>query len=217
MRFSAEPPPQQQRNPALLWALRIGGLVAIAVVSGLVWTYIQSDSTGGGTEAGPTDASRAPVEGRYEFTPYRGVPQPRVDTDCAAHSYGKVQELMRSTPCESLTRGLYSTTVDGKAIVVSVSAVRMRTPAEAQALRELSEKSGTGNVNDLVRDKAVSIPGLTALSANDGFFVQNEGQTVIIAEADFEVNGKSYKGNATAEKTLDGVCEDAMRLGEGMG
>lgn len=215
LRFADGPPPRSNTNPVLSWSLRVAGLVAIAVVAGLVWTYIQSDSNSdqaGGESAGPTP--RPQVDGRYEFTPYRGLTDTRTDTDCVAHSYGEVRKLLQQTPCESLTRGLYSATVDGKAIVVSVSAVRMRTPAEAQALRDLSEKSNTGNVNDLVRDKAVAIPGLTTLSANDGYFVQNKGQTVVIAEADFEVNGKAAKGDPVAEKTLDGVCEDAIRLGD---
>jgi hypothetical protein len=214
LRFSAEPPPTPT-NPALTWSLRVGGLVVIAVVAGFVWNYIRSDSGSGQTGAGTTDVSTRPkTEGRYDFTPYRGLPEPRTDANCAQHSYGEVQKLLLRTPCESLTRSLHSVTVDGKAIVVSVSAVRMRTPQDAQALRDLSEKSDTGNVNDLVRDKVVTIPGLTTLSANDGYFVQNKGRTVIIAEADFEVDAKAAKGDKVAEKTLDGVCEDAIRLGE---
>ncbi|SDC31978.1 hypothetical protein SAMN05216174_101985 [Actinokineospora iranica] len=209
-----EQPTALERRPGLVWALRIAGLVAVGVVAGLVWNHIQDDGGDVSSPSQPTGPNTSASSGRYQFTPHEGLPGPRTDTDCVAHSYNQVQAFFQQTPCASLTRGLYQTTVENKDILVSVARVEMRSAADAQALRDLSERSNTGNVNDVVRGKLVAVPGLASLSANDGYFVKSEGTAVVIVEGDFTTNSKAYKGDPNAEKLLDDVCADAIRLSD---
>lgn len=193
------------------WVLRGAGLLLIAVISGLVWWYVQQDST---PEAKPPAESTAPQSaGVYAFTPHEQVREPRKDTDCAANSYGKIREFFTQTACEQLTRGLYMTaTKDGRRVYTSVAVVRMAKAEDAAKLRELTDTDGTGNVNDLLRAKVATVSGLEALSGGGGYSATQHGDDVIIVESDF---GPADKRDKDAdEKELDAICSDAIRLGD---
>lgn len=205
LRFQPEPPPRPA-NPATTWALRIAGLVAIAVVSGLVWWYVNADGDTRGTQAG--GESPAPkVEGRYQFTAHEEVPRPRSDSQCAKHAYGGTQEfLARPDVCRKVTQTLHRAEVEGRKALVGVAVVELASPEIAQELGKLTESDGTGNVNDLVREGVVKIPGQKNLS--NGYASLVRGNMLVIAECDFVP-----EGSKADNPLLKGVCEDALRLG----
>ncbi|SDI88489.1 hypothetical protein SAMN05192558_102510 [Actinokineospora alba] len=211
-RFTEEQP-EPEPAPAMTWAMRILGLVAVAVLSGVVYWYIQINDKSAGGGAGPQQTTPAPQEGVYKFVAHKSMPNPSRETDCAKHAYDDIQTFLRRTPCESLAQALYTTQVDGKEILVSVSRVRMRSDEDAQALEDLTEQSGTGNISDVVKGGAVKIAGVERLTGNDGYASTVVGRDVTIVEADFAVDAKKYKKDKVAEKLLDDVCADAIRLG----
>jgi hypothetical protein len=87
----------------------------------------------------------------------------------------------------------------------------MRTPDDAAKLRELTDKDGTGNVNDLVREKIVKLPPLTSLSAGAGYKAVQQDRNVIVVESDFDPSVK--RGDKKADETvLDAISEDVIRL-----
>ncbi|HEX6356961.1 hypothetical protein [Actinophytocola sp.] len=204
-----EPPPA--KNKGLQWTLRIAGLVAVAVISGLVWNYFIDDTTTTPTnpagEEKPTQST-----GLYPLEPHKGTPKPDVDTNCAKHAYDDIQRFLQTNPCERLTRQLFQTEVDGgRMVYASVSVVTMPSEDKAAELRDLTDKNGTGNVSDVVKDQLVKIDGLTSLAGGGGYASTQKGRDVIIVEADFDPKDK---GDETAdEKILDAVCEDALRKG----
>ena len=215
IQFRAEPPPPQRSdNPVLIWTLRGLGLLAVAVISGLVWWYIHDDKQPVGAGTQPTTAAKT---GQFEFTPAEQAPQLRKDSSCAEHAYGQIKtSFFPNTPCDQLTRGLYTTTAaDGRKVYTNVSVVRMRTPEDAARLRELTDKDGTGNVNDLIREKLVKLPGLGSLSGGAGYKAVQHDANVIIVEADFD--GAKRVDKAKDETILDAICEDAVRLGDQIG
>ncbi|MFL6142134.1 MAG: hypothetical protein ACJ72N_09770 [Labedaea sp.] len=211
--FHAERPRRQQ-NSVLMWVLRGLGLVAVAVISGLVWWYVHDD--GGGATAGvePTSQQRT---GQFEFTPLPDAAQPRRESNCADHAYGGVKTFFQTTPCEQLTRAIYSTTTpDGRKVYINVSVIRMANADQAGKLRQLADTNGTGNVNDLVRDNVVKIPPLRSLSGSDGYNAVQHDRNLIIVEADFDPAAK--RGDKKRdEELLDAISVDASLLGDRIG
>jgi hypothetical protein len=214
IQFRAEPPPPQRDNPVLIWTLRALGLVAVAVISGLVWWYIHDDTQPAPGSAEPTSA---PQTGQFTFTPAEQSRQPLKDSNCAQHAYGDITTFFKNTPCEQLTRALYTTTAaDGRKVYTNVSVVRMRSTDDAAQLRELTDKDGTGNVSDLVKDGTVKLPPLKCLCNGGGYKAVQHDANVIIVESDFEPAAK--RGDKTQDEAiLDAICEDVIRLGDQIG
>lgn len=197
------PPPR--RTSALEWTLRIAGLVAVAVVSGLVWAAVQSDPP----SSAPDDAPDEVVEGTYDFTVLAQLRSPRLDSTCAEHSYGKTQEFFEETECDQLTRSVFTTSLkDGRAVYTSVAVVRMPTEEDAAALRKLTDDDGTGNVKDLLNEGIVTIEGLAKLNGG-GYKSTQLGREVVIVESDFAPDVADRED----ENALDTLCEDGLRLG----
>lgn len=206
--FRPEDPEPPRRNDPLVWALRIAGLVAIAVISGLVWAYIRSDNSDDATaNEGPDETV---IEGKYDFTVLSQLKQPRLDSTCAEHSYGKTQEFFEETECEQLTRSVFTTSLeDGRSVYTSVVVVKMASAEDAEELRKLTDDDGTGNVKDLVNEGIVTIDGLDKLNGG-GYKSTQVGVEVVIVEADFAPD----VDESDDENALDTLCEDGLRLGE---
>ncbi|TWP50169.1 hypothetical protein FKR81_20855 [Lentzea tibetensis] len=207
-RRSAQPPPHThvRRSP---WLVRGLVLVAVAIVSGLVWWLVQP---GGGSEsASPTTSASA---GKFSFQADTQVPEPLKDSDCAPHAYGETKNFLTKTPCQQLTRALYTTAMpDGRTVYTSVSVVRMKSAEEAVQLKALTERNGTGNVNDLVKEKIVAIPGLDTL-ANGGYAAEQRDREVVIVESD-SVKKAADKAMHSAE--MKRISADALRLASSLG
>jgi len=75
IQFRSEPPPQQE-NPVLIWTLRGLGLLAVAVISGLVWWYINDDTKPVGLGTQPSTTAKT---GQYEFKPAEQAAQPQAE------------------------------------------------------------------------------------------------------------------------------------------
>ncbi|MEV4148924.1 hypothetical protein AB0J40_35065 [Amycolatopsis sp. NPDC049691] len=191
------PPPRDTK--AL--ALRGAGLVAIAVVAGLLWYLIRHDSTP------DTPVAQPPAQntGQYQFTKVAG---PDRVNDCSAKSYGDTQKFFEDTPCQSLVRALYTTETGGAKALVSVVVVGMPDSTKAKALKTLTEKDGTGNVTDLVKDKTYTADGAPSVSGTDAAYASKvEGTNTTIVLADFYDKHKD-------KKLIKKIAEDALRLSD---
>ncbi|MEU4741604.1 hypothetical protein AB0G02_14230 [Actinosynnema sp. NPDC023658] len=215
--LGSPPPPQSpppRRPPAPVAPSRRGlllkglGLLGVAVVSGLVWLVVMPKDDQAGT---PTPTSQP--AGEFAFAPSPDVPEPLKDSNCAPHAYGQTQRFLTETPCQQLTRGLYTTsTPDGVKVYTSVSVVRMKTAEDAAKLKDLTSRDGTGNVNDLVKDGAVRVPNLTTL-ANGGFAARQQDRDVIIIESDSVKHGPDA---AAHNQMMKRISNDAFRLAAGL-
>ncbi|MFL6123190.1 hypothetical protein [Actinophytocola sp.] len=218
------PPPIQlhheQPSPpggggGLRWTLRVAGLVAVAVISGLVWYYITKDDASGGaaTDVGSQDQ----VDGVYSFSPHPDMAKPNSVTDCAAHSYGATKTWFKSNPCEHLSRQLFVTrSKDGRTVYVSVSVVTMSESAKAGDLQGITDTDGKGNVADVVKDGLVRIDGLGQLTGGGGYASKWQDREVTIVEADFAPTSKPADEKKD-DDSLDEICNDALRLGKQLG
>ncbi|OXM71941.1 MULTISPECIES: hypothetical protein [Amycolatopsis] len=192
-RIPAEPSPPR-RAPVL----KIAGLVAVAVVAGLVWWLVR----GGSAEEAPP-AAQAPAK-EFQFTVTEG---PVAATDCAANSYSQVKQFFAEHPCQRLSRALYTTASGASRALVSVAVVTMATPEEAQQLKKLADTDGTGNVNDLVRDGTAKIPGAPKLAGGD-YLSRVTGSSVTIVLSAF------FDGHSD-EATLQRISKEALDLAPG--
>ncbi|SES31080.1 hypothetical protein SAMN05216188_1326 [Lentzea xinjiangensis] len=201
------PPPAPQRKTT--WLGKALALVGVAVVSGFVWWVLQPSERVDEPVAQPQKTA-----GEFEFTSVPQLPGPVKDSDCAVHATGQTQAFFKATPCLQLTRAFYTAKLpDGRTVYSSVSVVKMRTADEARQLRELTQKDGTGNVKDLVLDKAISVPPLTTL-ANGGYASEQRDQEVVIVESDSPVRGADALAH---NKEMKKVSEDAIRLASSFG
>lgn len=70
--------------------------------------------------------------------------------DCAGNAYGQVRTLLAAHPCTELTRALYDTTdAAGDTMLVAVSWTNMPSHVDAQRVKDLADRSGTGNITEL--------------------------------------------------------------------
>lgn len=118
-------------------------------------------------------------------------------TNCTAHSYGQVQVFFTRTPCSSLHRGLFSTTADGRTIVVAASTVTFTDAGQAGQYRQLVTSDGTGNVNDLLREGS-RYPGSPSKLPPAAFASRQDGARVLVAEAAY-ATGPSDSSDATLQ------------------
>lgn len=216
IQFRQDEPSRPSGNPALQWGLRILGLVAVAVISGVVWYYITNDgkSPSSASDDGGTEQQS---EGAYDFSPHQDMASPETDDDCAAHAYGRIQRHLQATSCDHLSQQLFVTKVDGRTVYASVSVVTMPDEAKAAELRALTDEDGSGNVSDVLRDGAVTIEGMDRLSGGGGYAAKQDGREVVIVEADLDPKDQSKSEDEQTKdekEILDPVCEDALRLAD---
>jgi hypothetical protein len=199
-------PPAQQPRPAtargpitpLGWVARGSILLAISLVSGLIWHAILHSSDK------PTTA-QPPAQPRtqYQFAP---VGSSDGGQNCKQVSTGKIAAFFAQHPCDHLTRALYSTTLPGgQQVLTSVVTVRMPDAASAGALNALDTKDDTGNIQPLPNPPGSNLP---KLNYNYTYASQQQNQLVVIAES-------LYFGKSTSpeDPTLLSVTRDALQLG----
>jgi hypothetical protein len=164
-----------QPEPKTNYLLKGAGLVAIAVVSGLLWWLIRHEVPT------PVVAQQPQKTGQFEFTMVEG---PKVSTNCEENSHGEVKKFFADTPCMRLSRALYETTYGGAKALISVVLVGMPDSDKAAALKKVTDADNTGNINDLVYDKTAKITG--APNIGNGEYESRLGGTqVTIVLADF--------------------------------
>jgi hypothetical protein len=175
------------RRTGLLVALALGLVALLAVAGWLVLrdpdegtpgaTGAPSDVSEPGSEPGPEPGTVQDVEG-IQFT----LQSVQVDVTCVGHAYGETATFFESTNCTGLSRALYSAQLDGGPVVISVARVRMPDTATARDLRALTDRNGSGNVNDLLREGVTYPGGPTELSSAE-YASAVSGSTVTIVES----------------------------------
>jgi hypothetical protein len=164
---------------ALVVLLAIGGWLVLRDPDdgGTGATGTPSAATGEVAEAGPQVGDVQDVDG-VQFT----VQAVQVDDTCVGHAYGDTATFFETTNCTGLSRALYSAQLEGGPVVVSVSRVRMPDTATARELRALTDRNGSGNVSDLLRE-GVTYPGGPAELSGAEYASAVSGPAVTIVES----------------------------------
>jgi hypothetical protein len=170
--------------------LAVVAVVLVVAIGLLAWSMLRGPSGGSGNDGG---ASTAP--GTSAAGPEIGTVQEvagvaytleaaQVDDTCVGHSYGDTADFFATTDCTGVSRALYSARIDGGPIVVSVSRVRMADPAAARQLQELTDRNGSGNISDLLRE-GVRYAGSPAELSGAEYASALNASTVTIVESDW--------------------------------
>jgi hypothetical protein len=181
--------------------------VLVAAVLGVGgWLLLRDQEDGVGTEArssapetevpGP-EAGDVQEVGGTEFT----VESVQVDDTCAGHAYGDTAAFFAGVDCTALSRALYSTRIDGEPVVVSVVRVQMPDTAAARELQALTDRNGSGNVSDLLRE-GVRYTGSPAELSGAEYASAVSGSAVTIVESAW-VDGEADGGSAEIDRIAD--------------
>ncbi|KAA2256389.1 hypothetical protein F0L68_26440 [Solihabitans fulvus] len=104
------------------------------------------------------------------------------DLRCAVQSYGQVQQFFLRTPCDSLSQLLTAVAdAQGDVIVVSVRWVTMASTGDANALRQLEDTYGTGDVTPFDIE-ALQLGGIRFTGQH--YKSRQDGPLFVIAEAE---------------------------------
>ena len=109
-------------------------------------------------------------------------------TNCAAHAYGApVISFLRRHPCFDMRQLLATTTVDGKAVGFAQRTIGFRggnaSYRTAGQFRDLVTRSGTGNLNDLMREGYRLPSGPSAVPFPNAFSALGQDNSVTVVEA----------------------------------
>jgi hypothetical protein len=186
----------------------LAGILVVAVVVVGGWLFLRhgpgGSSTGttarsssaGATAAGPAIGSVQTIDGT-DFT----VQAVDSEKTCVGHAYGDTAGFFNDTDCTGLSRALYSTDVGGKSVVLAVSRVRMPDAAAARNLQSLTDRNGSGNVSDLLRE-GVRYTGSPAQLSDAEYASALSGTTVTIVESAY-VNQDAKGSSADIDKLAD--------------
>ncbi len=211
-----EPPADDDERS---WTGRRGLLVALGALALVVLIVVVGLSLLGGGGDDPSDPGTAGATSAAAEEPTGPQPGDTADLggqtytaqvvdlvdSCGDHAYGRVAEFLAATNCTGLSRALWSTEVDGKAVVVSVSRVQMPDTAAARELQRLADTTGTGNVNDLLREGKGYAGGPQELSGAE-YASAVSGPVVTIVESSWVQPGA---GDAA---TVDAIADGALGL-----
>jgi hypothetical protein len=186
----------------------LAGILAVAVLVAGGWLILRDgpggsgtgtaarSSSAGATAPGPAVGSVQTIDG-VDFT----VQAVDSESTCVGHAYGDTAGFFTSTDCTGLSRALYSTDVGGKPVVLAVSRVRMPTAAGARDLQSLTDRNGSGNVSDLLRE-GVRYTGSPAQLTDAEYSSALSGTTVTIVESAY-VNQNAKGSSADINKLAD--------------
>ncbi len=126
----------------------------------------------------------------------KGTAKTREAAECAAFSYGRVQNFFIRNPCRGLHRAQFPVSYDGGSASVLVSRVQLRSTAQARRFRRLIDEHGSGDLRPFLPD--VRFTGEHYDSAPDR-------SAVFVAEAESASGG-------VPDQVLDSMAEAAVLL-----
>jgi hypothetical protein len=152
------------------------------------WLALRGNDEDGGAGGGQSAAAQPAVAGpqagdvqEIAGTQYT-VEAVQADQTCVGHAYGDTAAFFAGVDCTALSRALYSTQVAGAPVVISVVRVQMPDTAAARELQALTDRNGSGNVSDLLRE-GVRYTGSPAELSGAEYASAVSGSTVTIVES----------------------------------
>jgi hypothetical protein len=172
----ARPPMRQPSRRILLAA----GAVVVLIIGG--WAL---SNTFGPVAAPPP----SPVLKTKIVTPAGyAVKATDVITDCVGHSRGRTQASFKTENCVKATRLLATGQVRGRPVIFVASRIQMASAVAAASAKQVLDGSGTGNLNDLLRE-GKTFPGAPGKMPASGYASVQLGPVVTVAEAGFVDGG----------------------------
>ncbi|MGI8652616.1 MAG: hypothetical protein ACR2I7_07455, partial [Geodermatophilaceae bacterium] len=200
-------PRRGRTGPRVVAVLLALLLVGAAAYVGFNLVSSDGEGDGAGTQ-GTTDTAAPPPEpvtqqiGDHAYVPVGS----RAGETCAGNADGEVAEYFETTNCASLERELYTTEIDGIAVIVAVARVTMPDEATAADFKGIVDSEGTGNVNDLLAAGQTFPNGPTEL-VPDAYASKMQGAELTIIEA-----GWQDPANPGSLEALRELAREALAL-----
>jgi len=172
------------RRPSLR-VLVAGGAAAAALLLAGAFALSRADDPAATGSAAPIATTTAPAVFTVQVTD--------VITNCLDHSHGKTKSSFRKENCVKATRFLASGKVSGRPAVFVMSRIQMATAEAAASVKQVLDSTGTGNLNDLLREGR-SFQGAPGSMPASGYASVQTGPVVVVAEAGF-IQGPSASAN----------------------
>lgn len=182
------------------YVVKACGLVAVAVLSGLVWYLIRHEP----------GAPMAPPGTRAKEFSFAMAEGPVVSSNCAANSSGQVKKWFTDHPCQRLARALYNTAYGNDQVLVSVMVITTADAGQAQQLKTITDRDGTGNINDLLKDGTAHLPAAPKDLSEGKYASRVNGNQVTIVLSEF------YNEHSD-DAVLERVDSEALNLGAQLG
>lgn len=123
-------------------------------------------------------------------------------SNCAEHSYGKVQTFFQQQPCADLYRALFEVRdKKGDLVLIAVSWVRMPDEESARSYHRLVDAPGTGNIIELSRES-----GNYRTVRYTGLHYRSHRNDTVVTNAQAEPVARGWAGIALAS-----IVNDAIR------
>jgi hypothetical protein len=172
------------RRPSLPVLIAGGAVAVVLIASGFALSRPGTPSNAAGPVA-PAIRSSAPAIYTVKVT--------EVTTDCADHSHGRTKSSFKHENCVKATRYLATGQVSGRPTVFVISRIQMASPDAAASVKQVLDATGTGNLNDLLRE-GKTFAGAPKTMPDSGYASVQTGAFVVVAEAGF-VEGPSSSSN----------------------
>ncbi len=118
-----------------------------------------------------------------------------VITDCAGHARGRTKDSFQTQNCVKATRSLATGHVGGRPVLFVASRIEMASAEAAASVKQVLDGSGTGNLNDLLRE-GKTFPGAPAQMPTSGYASMQTDKVITVAEAGFIDGGQSSGSDA---------------------
>ena len=131
-----------------------------------------------------------------------------VISDCASHARGRVKVLFGTLPCVKATRSLATGQISGRPALFVVSRIQMPSAEAAASIKQVLDGSGTGNLNDLLRE-GKTFPGAPDKMPVSGYTSVQTGNVVTVVEAGYSDGGPSSSTDAALRASAAQVASTA--------
>ena len=171
-----------KRLPSLRVLVAGGAAVAVLIAGGVALSHSVGSQA---KPASATPVNAAPAGYAVKVTD--------VITDCANHSHGRTKSSFKTQNCVKATRSLAAGQVSGRPTLFVVSRIQMTSVEAAASVKQVLDATGTGNLNDLLRE-GKTFPGAPRTMPGSGYASVQSGTVISVAEAGF-VKGPSANTN----------------------
>lgn len=162
----------------------MGAVVVVAVVGALA--IATADDAPADRAAPKTSTRSAPAGYTVKLTDEI--------TDCASHAHGRTKSSFETGNCVSATRTVATGQVSGHPALFVVSEIQMGSAEAAASVKQVLDTTGTGNLNDLLREGR-TFSGAPAKMPSSGYASVQSGTMIQVAEAGFLEGRSSSSSN----------------------
>jgi hypothetical protein len=172
------------RQPSRRMLVAAGAVAVVLIGGGLALSHPSGSGTALTAGKAPTAPAVSSAPAGYS------VKVTDVITDCASHARGLTKTSFGRQNCVKATRSLATGRVGDRPALFVISRIQMASAEAAATVKQVLDGSGTGNLNDLLRE-GKGFPRAPDKMPSSGYTSVQSGKVVTVAEAGFVDDGRS--------------------------